>query len=139
MTREYQARLDKKTQSRILCGARENTCRGQLGELHAEWDVVLKREGGPDVLVRRAHLMPGFVLSKDGICRLSAHARKRRPGEGQTVKVRRIPKPSKYMAIGDVRDTWPERHLGLPAYAECPECGQVNSISWECLGVEEFA
>lgn len=138
MNREYQAHLDKKTQSKILCGALKNTCRGQLGELHGEWDVQLKREGGPDVFVRRVNLMPGFVLSKDGIHRLSAHARTRRPDEGQTVKVRRIPQPSKFMAIGDVRDIWPERYLNLPAKTECPDCGQLNSISWKGLGVEEF-
>ena len=118
MNREYQAHLDKKTQSMILCGARSNTCRGQLGELHGEWDVALKREGGPDVFVRRANLMPGFVPSRDGIYRLSNHERNRRPDEGQAVKVRRIPQGSKYMAIGDTRDTWPERYLALPAKTE---------------------
>lgn len=123
-----QAKLKRGSGADIICGIR--TCRGKLGSLDTASTAEWRPEGWATVDVP-----PGFVPDVDGIWRRSKHARLRRPESGQRVKQRR-----RTNVQNDVMDPLPvgttlPQAVAPPFRIVCPECGFVNVLTWEGLGL----
>jgi hypothetical protein len=125
------ARLDN-TGHYIICG--RINCGARIAQVHRfqqeEIDNALAEGNEQASTFRNAvdwnyiAFPAGWAPGRDGVWRLSAHA-KQRQKQGQTPKLRRYPKNHGMYTNNDVMGM---EFGGLPVAAVCPTCGFANAI-----------
>jgi hypothetical protein len=128
------ARLDKKTGKRVLCGV--PSCRGQLGTL----DITHPRGWGVDrPATARVEFGCGWVL-REGVYRLGTHS-VARCRQGKAPQYRRpsakweTDSPFPPYILGYDQDAGPSGAMDDGLKAVCCVCGNLNSVDPDTLGI----
>ncbi len=136
---EYRARLDKRTERRVLCGRLVNgqaSCDGELARVvDYPWNPA--HMTGPMSGEREEHFprvicfAPGWVPTTDAAEIWRPNRRtKLRARDGKAGSFGRLPVPETLK--GKAR-LWGLGPRNLPARAKCPDCGAINVLESEIL------
>ena len=126
------ARLNSKG-THVVCGI--EACGARLATVFKPTAYELAEFGKTMNVLAHVHFLPGWAPRNDGLWVFSRYAKLRRR-RGQTVKVRRYPVDNGIITGNDVMDS--DFDL-LPGKAKCSECGFVNLLTEQALGVRLIA